>query len=162
MLTVIDNPDPDQWSLIMMIMTMFIAHRPFSWKMAAWPGPMNRPSFFNTKDPPNNRVVAYKRWSFMMVIFVYYDHCRHLRWSSPPPPYPDKARTWTCSSRRGSRKWSRSPCNNRTSSRTRSTSPDSFLFLHIVLDLTRSFLIFIWSILTLFNAKKYTILALVG
>ena len=62
----------------------------------------------------------------MVVIFVYDDHCRHLRWSSPPHPYPDKAQIWTCSSRRGSRKWSRSPCNNRTSSRTRSTSPDSF------------------------------------
>ena len=46
--------DHDEWEFIMMIH----AHRPFSWKMAAWPGPMNRPSFFNTKDPPNNRIIA--------------------------------------------------------------------------------------------------------
>ena len=98
----------------------------------------------------------------MMVIFVYDDHCHHLRWSFPPHPYPDKAQIWTCSSRRGSRKWSRPPYNNRTSSRTRSTSPDSFLFLHIVLNLTGSFLIFIWSILTWFNSKNTPFLALVG
>ena len=92
------------------------SHLPFSAKMAAWPGPMNRPSFFNTSDPPDKKWIL-KSWTFPIA---------HLHWSSPPHPYQGRVQSWRSSDRRGSHRWSRSPCNSRTSSQTGNRNPRSF------------------------------------
>ena len=92
------------------------SHLPFSAKMAAWPGPMNRPSFFNTSDPPDKKWIL-KSWTFPSA---------HLHWSSPPHPCQGRVQSWRSSDRRGSHRWSRSPCNSRTSSQTGNRNPRSF------------------------------------
>ena len=48
------NNDKDADDIIMIIRYARLIYRPFSSKIAAWPGPMNRPSFFSTSDPPDN------------------------------------------------------------------------------------------------------------
>ena len=92
------------------------SHLPFSAKMAACPGPMNRPSFFNTSDPPDKKWIL-KSWTFPIA---------HLHWSSPPHPYQGRVQSWRSSDRRGSHRWSRSPCNSWTSSQTGNRNPRSF------------------------------------
>ena len=62
-------------------------------------------------------------WQFSYLLISI---CPHLRWSSPPRPYPSRARSWRSCALRGSRRRSPCPRSTRTSSQTGSRSPGWF------------------------------------